>query len=127
MRAQHPARERENDAAREDATAEVSDQITTDSTQEREREAETSTSTTDRWILTGVASSIGGLCRHTVATSTVCVTKGTRGPAMTKGTRGPEGPATDEGDRRISLLMRSIRQRRLRLPVTPSENSSRTS
>ena len=68
-----------NDAAREDATAEVSDQITTDSTQEREREAETSTSTTDRWILTGVASSIGGLCRHTVATSTVCVTKGTRG------------------------------------------------
>ena len=38
-----------------DATAEVSDQITTDSTQEREREAETSTSTTDRWILTGVA------------------------------------------------------------------------
>ena len=89
MRAQHPARERENDAAREDATAEVSDQITTDSTQEREREAETSTSTTDRWILTGVASSIGGLCRHTVATSTVCVTKGTRGP---------EGPATDEGD-----------------------------
>ena len=44
MRAQHPARERENDAAREDATAEVSDQITTDSTQEREREAETSTS-----------------------------------------------------------------------------------
>ena len=94
MRAQHPARERANDAAREDATAEVSDQITTDSTQEREREAETSTSTTDRWILTGVASSIGGLCRHTVATSTVCVTKGTgddegtRGPA--KGTRGPE-------------------------------------
>ena len=79
MRAQHPARERANDAAREDATAEVSDQITTDSTQEREREAETSTSTTDRWILTGVASSIGGLCRHTVATSTVCVTKGTRG------------------------------------------------
>ena len=105
MRAQHPARERENDAAREDATAEVSDQITTDSTQEREREAETSTSTTDRWILTGVASSIGGLCRHTVATSTVCVTKGTRGPAMTKGTRVPEGPATDEGDRRISLLI----------------------
>ena len=47
---------------------------------DREREAETSTSTTDRWILTGVASSIGGLCRHTVATSTVCVTKGTRGP-----------------------------------------------
>ena len=79
MRAQHPARERENDAAREDATAEVSDQITTDSAQEREREAETSTSTTDRWIITGVASSIGGLCRHTVATSTVCVTKGTRG------------------------------------------------
>ena len=103
MRAQHPARERANDAAREDATGEVSDQITTDSTQEREREAETSTSTTDRWILTGVASSIGGLCRHTVATSTVCVTKGTRGDQrdrrLTKGTRGPamtKGP----GDRR---------------------------
>ena len=98
MRAQHPARERENDAAREDATAEVSDQITTDSTQEREREAETSTSTTDRWILTGVASSIGGLCRHTVATSTVCVTKGTRGPAIVMVTKGTRGPATDEGD-----------------------------
>ena len=88
MRAQHPARERANDAVREDATAEVSDQITTDSTQEREREAETSTSTTDRWILTGVASSIGGLCRHTVATSTVCVTKGTRGPAKGPGDQG---------------------------------------
>ena len=100
MRAQHPARERENDAAREDATAEVSDQITTDSTQEREREAETSTSTTDRWILTGVASSIGGLCRHTVATSTVCVTKG---PATGEGTR---GPATDEGDRRDLAINR---------------------
>ena len=106
MRAQHPARERENDAAREDATAEVSDQITTDSAQEREREAETSTSTTDRWILTGVASSIGGLCRHTVATSTVCVTKGTRGPAMTKGTR---GPATDEGERRDLAINRDQR------------------
>ena len=126
MRAQHIARERENDAAREDATAEVSDQITTDSTQEREREAETSTSTTDRWILTGVASSIGGLCRHTVATSTVCVTKGTRGtrgPAtvmVTKGTRGPatvmvtkgtrgtgdcDGDEGDQRDRRISLLI----------------------
>ena len=103
MRAQHTARERENDAAREDATAEVSDQITTDSTQEREREAETSTSTTDRWILTGVASSIGGLCRHTVATSTVCVTKGTGDDEGDQ--RGPEGPATDEGDRRISLLI----------------------
>ena len=98
MRAQHPARERENDAAREDATADVSDQITTDSTQEREREEETSTSTTDRWILTGVASSIGGLCRHTVATSTVCVTKGTRG--LTKGTRGPA-----KGTGWISLLI----------------------
>ena len=107
MRAQHTARERANDAAREDATAEVSDQITTDSTQEREREAETSTSTTDRWILTGVASSIGGLCRHTVATSTVCVTKGTgddegtRGPA--KGTGGISlliGTRGDQRDRR---------------------------
>ena len=105
MRAQHPARERENDAAREDATAEVSDQITTDSTQEREREAETSTSTTDRWILTGVASSIGGLCRHTVATSTVCVTKGTRGPATDEGTRGPAIDEGDRRDRRISLLI----------------------
>ena len=73
MRAQHTARERANDVARKGATAEVSDQITTDCTQEREREAETSTSTTDRWILTGVASSIGGICRHTVATSTVCM------------------------------------------------------
>ena len=43
-------------AARKGATVEVSDQITTASTQEREREAETSTSTTDRWILTSVAS-----------------------------------------------------------------------
>ena len=126
MRAQHPTRERENDAVREDTTVEVSDQITTDSTQEREREAETSTSTTDRWILTGVASAIGGLCRHTVATSTVCVTngtRGTRGPAIVKVTKGTRGPATvmvtkgtrgtgdydgDEGDqrdRRISLLI----------------------
>ena len=47
--------------------------ITTASTQEREREAETSTSTTDRWILTSVASSVGSLCRHTIATSTVCM------------------------------------------------------
>ena len=119
MRAQHPARERANDAAREDATAEVSDQITTDSTQEREREAETSTSTTDRWILTGVASSIGGLCRHTVATSTVCVTKGTgddegtRGPAKGTGEgdlainrdqRGPEGPAMAEINARTLMF-----------------------
>ena len=68
---------------------------------------ETSTSTTDRWILTGVASSIGGLCRHTVATSTVCVTKGTgddegtRGPA--KGTGGISlliGTRGDQRDRR---------------------------
>ena len=97
MRAQHPARERANDAAREDATAEVSDQITTDSTQEREREAETSTSTTDRWILTGVASSIGGLCRHTVATSTVCVTKGTGDDEGDQGT-GEGDQGTGEGD-----------------------------
>ena len=73
MCAQHTAWERANDAARKGATAEVSDQITTASTQEREREAETSTSTTDRWILTRVASSVGGLCRHTIATSTVCM------------------------------------------------------
>ena len=111
MRAQHPARERENDAAREDATAEVSDQITTDSTQEREREAETSTSTTDRWILTGVASSIGGLCRHTVATSTVCVTKGTgddegdqgtRGTGDCDGNEGDQGTGDDEGTRGLT-------------------------
>ena len=91
MCAQHTAWERANDAARKGATAEVSDQITTASTQEREREAETSTSTTDRWILTSVASSVGSLCRHTIATSTVCmililvdqtrVDQGTRGPA----------------------------------------------
>ena len=106
MRAQYPARERENDAAREDATAEVSDQITTDSTQERERETETSTSTTDRWILTGVASSIGGLCRHTVATSTVCVTKGTGDDEGDQGTgddEGTRGPAKGTGG--ISLLI----------------------
>ena len=95
MRAQHPARERANDAAREDATAEVSDQITTDSTQEREREAETSTSTTDRWILTGVASSIGGLSSYRCYVNCLRdegdqgMTKGTRGPGDRR--RGPEG------------------------------------
>ena len=112
MCAQHTAWERANDTARKGATAEVSDQITTASTQEREREAETSTSTTDRWILTSVASSVGSLCRHTIATSTVCMIlilvdqsgpdqsgpgdQGTRGPAMAEililvdqGTRGP--------------------------------------
>ena len=88
----------------------ITDQITTASTQEREGEAETSTSTTDRWILTSVASSVGSLCRHTIATSTVCMililvdqgTRGTRGPATVmaeivekrgpgdQGTRGPE-------------------------------------
>ena len=40
---------------------------------EREREAETSTSTKDRWILTSIASSVGSLCRHTIATSTFCM------------------------------------------------------
>ena len=96
MCAQHTAWERANDAARKGATAEVSDQITTASTQEREREAETSTSTTDRWILTSVASSVGGLCRHTIATSTFCMililVDQTR-PDQTRvdqGTRGPE-------------------------------------
>ena len=73
MCAQHTAWERANDAARKGATAEVSDQITTASTQEREREAETSTSTTYRWILTSIASSVGSLCRHTIATSTFCM------------------------------------------------------
>ena len=83
----------------------ITDQITTASTQEREREAETSTSTTDRWILTSVASSVGSLCRHTIATSTVCMIlilvdqsgpdqrepgdQGTTGPGD-QGTRGPE-------------------------------------
>ena len=96
MCAQHTARERANDAARKVATAEVSDQITTASTQEREREAETSTSTTDRWILTSVASSVGSLCRHTIATSTVCmilILVDQSGPDQTRvdqGTRGPE-------------------------------------
>ena len=41
--------------------------------QERQREAETSEVATDRWILTGIASSVGGKCHHTVATSTVCI------------------------------------------------------
>ena len=124
MCAQHTAWERANDAARKGATAEVSDQITTASTQEREREAETSTSTTDRWILTSVASSVGSLCRHTIATSTVCmililvdqsgpdqttVDQGTRGPAtvmaeililvdQTRGDQGTRGPG-DQGTR----------------------------
>ena len=80
---------------------------------------ETSTSTTDRWILTSVASSVGSLCRHTIATSTVCMIlilvdqttdrtrpEWTRGPATVmaeivekrgpgdQGTRGP-------GDRKL--------------------------
>ena len=115
MCAQHTAWERANDAARKGATAEVSDQITTASTQEREREAETSTSTTDRWILTSVASSVGSLCRHTIATSTVCmililvdqtrVEQGTRGPGPEMaeivekrgpGDQGTRGPAMAE-------------------------------
>ena len=113
MCAQHTAWERANDAARKGATAKVSDQITTASTQEREREAETSTSTTDRWILTSVASSVGSLCRHTIATSTVCMIlilvdqtrgdQGTRGPAMAEivekrgpGDQGTRGPAMAE-------------------------------
>ena len=116
MCAQHTAWERANDAARKGATAEVSDQITTASTQEREREAETSTSTTDRWILTSVASSVGSLCRHTIATSTVCMIlilvdqtrgdQGTRGPAtvmaeililvdQTRGDQGTRGPGPE--------------------------------
>ena len=116
MRAQHPARERANDAAREDATAEVSDQITTDSTQEREREAETSTSTTDRWILTGVASSIGGLL-SSYRCYVNCLRdegdQGTRGPAtvmaeililVDQGTRGPEGPAMAEINARALMF-----------------------
>ena len=117
MCAQHTAWERANDTARKGATAEVSDQITTASTQEREREAETSTSTTDRWILTSVASSVGSLCRYTIATSTVCmililVDQGTRGPGdqgtretvmaeililVDQGTRGPGDQGAGDG------------------------------
>ena len=63
---------------------------------------------------TGVASPIGGLCRHTVATSTVCVTKGTRGPttdegdrmnlAINRDQRGPEGPAMAEINARTLMF-----------------------
>ena len=54
-----------------------------------------------RWILTGVASSIGGLCRHTVATSTVCVTKGTGDDEGTRGlTKGTGGISLLIGDQR---------------------------
>ena len=115
MCAQHPARERANDATREDASAKVQVQITADSVQERQREAETSEVATDRWILTGIASSVGGKCHHTVATSTVCIILilvDHCGPEWTRVDQsGPEwtrvdqsGPATvmveivDEGD-----------------------------
>ena len=116
----HPTRERENGIIREIATAKVSDQITTASTQEREREAETSEAATDRWILTCVVSSIGGLCHHTIATSTFCMililldqTRGDqRGPEWTRGDKsGPEWTRGDqsgpEGTRGISLLIRT--------------------
>ena len=99
MCAQHTAWERANDAARKGATAEVSDQITTASTQEREREAETPTSTTDRWILTNVASSVGSLCRHTIATSTVCmilILVDQSGPEWTRGP-GDQGTGNCDG------------------------------
>ena len=50
--------------------------------------------------------------------------------ALTKGTGGPEGTgdcdALTKGTRGDQQL-RSIRQHRLRLPVIPSENNSRTS
>ena len=62
--------------------------------QERQREAETSEVATDRWILTGIASSVGGKCHHTVATSTVCIILilvDHCGPLWTRW--GPEGPA----------------------------------
>ena len=103
--AQHTAWERANDAARKGATAEVSDQITTASTQEREHEAETSEAATDRWILTCVVSSIGGLCHHTIATSTFCMILilldqtrvDQRGPEWTRGDQsGPEGTRGDQ-------------------------------
>ena len=83
MCAQHPARERANDVAREGATAEVQDQITSDSAQELERDAETSEAATDRWIPTGAVSPVGGHRHRTVATSTACLKK-----MLTKGTRG---------------------------------------
>ena len=101
MCAQHPARERANDVAREGATAEVQDQITSDSAQELERDAETSEAATDRWIPTGAVSSVGGHRHRTVATSTACLKK-----MLTKG---PEGPATDEGDQRDRRLKKGTR------------------
>ena len=84
MRAQHPARERANDVAREGATAEVQDQITSDSAHELERNTETSEPTADGWIPTGAVSPVGGYRHRTVGTSTACVKKRCRG-------RGPEG------------------------------------
>ena len=101
MCAQHPARERANDVAREGATAEVQDQITSDSAQELERDAETSEAATDGWIPTGAVSSVGGHRHRTVATSTACLKK-----MLTKG---PEGPATDEGDQRDRRLRKGTR------------------
>ena len=75
MCAQHPARERANDVAREGATAEVQDQITSDSAQKLERFAETSEPTANGWIPTGAVSPVGGHRHRTVATSTACVKK----------------------------------------------------
>ena len=98
MCAQHPARERANDVAREGATAEVQDQITSDSAQELERDAETSKAATDGWIPTGAVSPIGGHRHRTVATSTACLKK-----MPTK------GPATDEGDQRDRRLRKGTR------------------
>ena len=62
--------------------------------QERQREAETSEVATDRWIPTGIASSVGGKCHHTVATSTVCIILILVDQSGPDGDQsGPEGPA----------------------------------
>ena len=103
----HPTRERENGIRREIATAKVLVQITTASEQAWfEHEAETSEAATDRWILTCVVSSIGGLCHHTIATSTFCMILilldqtrvDQRGPEGTRGDqRGPKGTGNCDG------------------------------
>ena len=69
------------------------------SAQALDREANTSETTAYLWLLTRVASSVGGLCHHAVATSTVCMILllvDQRGPRWTKGDqRGPEWTMTE--------------------------------
>ena len=96
MRAQHRARERANDVAREGATAEVQDQITSDSAQELERDAETSEPTADGWIPTGAVSPVGGHRHRTIATSTACMKKDAE--------EGDQRDCADEGDQRERRL-----------------------